>query len=219
MIDPVSIPAMLLKWITALLNRSGRFLRTLAVAGVATTIILFAAAHYGVPRAQPWWDEYGLLLLLGTVVVAVFALFQTRAERLNTGLSLIADEQHSFWHHAKQTDGTMFTQFALRFDATNMNPEGSIHLSRIRIQWPWLRRSRIADAMVMTQHPTQNTFSQDFGIQPRKRRACSAHVMVKGIVGGVARKKPMCVTVGVQDHAGRWHKLVFRSLRDPQHPR
>ena len=35
------------------------------------------------------------------------------------------------------------------------------------------------------------------------------------MVGGVDRKKPMRVTVGVQDHAGRWHKLVYRAQRDP----
>jgi hypothetical protein len=52
-------------------------------------------------------------------------------------VSLIADERQSFWHHAKQSDGTMFTQLALRFHATNMNAEGAIHLSRVRIQRPW----------------------------------------------------------------------------------
>jgi hypothetical protein len=155
------------------------------------------------------------LLLLGAVVVAVFAAFQTRAERLNTGLVLIADEQQSFWHHAKQPDGTVFTQLALRFHATNMNAEGSIHLSRAQIQRPWLSRERIAGVHLMTQHPTGNAYSSEYGIQPRKRRACSAHIMVRGVVGGEDRKKPMRVTVGVQDHAGRWHKLVYRALRDP----
>jgi hypothetical protein len=38
--------------------------------------------------------------------------------------------------------------------------------------------------------------------------------MVRGVVGGADRKKPMRVTVGVQDHAGQWHKLVYRALRD-----
>jgi hypothetical protein len=43
--------------------------------------------------------------------------------------------------------------------------------------------------------------------------------MVFGIVGGAGRRKPMRVIIGLQDHAGRWHKVVFRDLRDPQFPR
>jgi hypothetical protein len=30
---------------------------------------------------------------------------------------------------------------------------------------------------------------------------------------------PLRVTIGVQDHTGRWHKCVFRDLRDPQFAR
>jgi hypothetical protein len=66
----------------------------------------------------------------------------------------------------------------------------------------------------MTEHPTQNMYSADYGIQAYKRRACSAHIMAIGTVGGIGRKKPMRVSIGVQDHAGRWHKLVFRGLRE-----
>jgi hypothetical protein len=218
MTEPSSIST-LVRFLADLLNRSSRFLWSFAVACAAAAIVLSVAAHFGLARAQPLWDQYGLLLLLGAAVVAVLAAFQARTERLNRGLSLIADEQQSFWNHAKQPDGTMLTQFALRFHATNMNAEGAVHLSRIRIQWPWLSRGRIVDERVMTQHPTGNTYSSDFGIQPRKRRACSAHIFVRGAVGGADRKKPMRVTVGVQDHAGRWHKLVYRMLRNPAAPR
>jgi hypothetical protein len=215
MADPLSISTFV-KSLAALLNRSGRFLWSLAVACAAAAIVLFLAAHFGLAHAQQWWDQYGLLLLLGAVVAAVLAVFQTRAERLNRGIALIADEQHSFWTHAKQPDGTMFTTFALRFHATNMNPEGLVHLSRIRMQWPWFSRERIVDAHVMTQHPTQNEYGSDFGIQPRKRRACSAYIVVRGVIGGADRRKPMRVTVGIQDHAGRWHKLVYPPLRNPE---
>jgi hypothetical protein len=73
----------------------------------------------------------------------------------------------------------------------------------------------ILDARLMTEHPTQNMYSADYGIQAHKRRACTAHIMALGTIGGIGRKKPMRVSIGVQDHAGRWHKLVFRGLRDP----
>jgi hypothetical protein len=148
------------------------------------------------------------------VVVAVFAAFKMRAERRNTGLVLIADEQQSFWHHAKQPDGSTITQFTLRFHATNMN-DGPIHLSKVRLNWPWASRKRILTTTLATQHPKQDLYGSDFAIPAHARRACSANIMALGTIGGVGRKKPMRVSIGVQDHAGRWHKLVFRGLRDP----
>jgi hypothetical protein len=97
-----------------------------------------------------------------------------------------------------------------------MNDGGAIHLSNVRLNWPWVDRKRIVTAMLMTQHPTQNAYSGDYGIQARKRRACSANILALGTVGGMGRTKPMrTVSIGLQDHAGRWHKLVFRRLRDP----
>jgi hypothetical protein len=204
------------KIIAAIWANGSRFLCSVAVAFAAAALVIRIGAYLGLAKAQPLWDEYGLLILLLAVVTSVFAIFKMRAERRNTGLSLIADEQNSFWHHARQQDGSVLTQFALRFHATNMNEGGSIHLSKVRMNWPWVRRHRMVDARLTTQHATDNVYSADFGIQPRKRRACAAHIFVRGAVGGVGRKKPMRVTIGVQDHAGRWHKLTFRGLRDPQ---
>jgi hypothetical protein len=206
------------KIIAAVWANGSRFLWSIAVAFVAAAAVIRVGAHFDIPKAQPLWEEYGLTLMLLSVVVAVFAVFKMRAERRNTGLALIADDQQSSWQHVKQQDGRIITQFHLRFHATNMN-DGSIHLSRVRLNWPWVRRKHILTAMLMTQHPAQNTYGSDFAIQAHARRACSAHIMARGTVGGVGRKKAMRVSIGVRDHAGRWHKLVFRELRDPSIPR
>jgi hypothetical protein len=203
------------KIIAAVWANGSRFLWSIAVASAATAVVVRVGAYFEMPKAQPVWEEYGLILTLLPIVIAVFAAFKTRAERRNTGLALIAAEQQSFWHHAKQQDGSIVTQFALEFHATNMNDGGSIHLSKVRLNWPWVSRKRIISARLMTEHPTQNMYSADYGIQARKRRACTAHIMALGTVGGAGRKKPMRISIGVQDHAGRWHKLVFRGLRDP----
>jgi hypothetical protein len=64
-------------------------------------------------------------LTLLAVVVAVFATFKMRAERRNTGLALIADEQQSVWHHAKQPDGSILTQLALPHEAPRMEFSGT----------------------------------------------------------------------------------------------
>jgi hypothetical protein len=203
------------KIIAAIWANGSRFLWSIAGASAAAAAVIRVGVYFDIPKAKPLWEDYGLILTLLVVVVAVFAAFKMRVERRNTGLAMIADEQQSFWHHAKQPDGSTITQFALRFHATNMNDGGSIHLSKVRLNWPWISRKRIATAMLMTQHPTQNTYSTDYGIQARKRRGCSANIIALGTVGGVGRKRPMRVSIGVQDHAGRWHKLVFRGLRDP----
>ena len=202
------------KIIAAVWANGSRFLWSIAVASAAAAAVIRVGAYFDIPKAQPLWEEYGLILTLLSVVVAVFATFKMRAERRNTGLALIADEQQSFWHHAKQPDGSTITQFALRFHATNMN-DGSIHLSKVRLNWPWVRRKNILTAMLMTQHPAQDTYGSDFAIQAHARRACSANIIALGTIGGAGRKKPMRVSIGAQDHAGRWYKLVFRGLRDP----
>jgi hypothetical protein len=202
------------KIIAAAWANGSRFLWSISVGSATAAAVIRIGAHLEIPKAQSLWADYGLISTLIAVVVAVFAAFKMRAEWLNRGLSLIADEERSFWHQAKQQDGSMVTQFALDFHATNMNDGGSIHLSKVRLNRPWVSRSRILSATVITQHPTQNVYIHDYGIQPRKRRACSAHILARGTIGGAGRRKPMRVSIGVQDHAGRWHKLVFRGVRD-----
>jgi hypothetical protein len=109
------------KIISAVWANGSRFLWSIAVASAAAAVVIRVGAYFEMPKAQPLWEEYGLILTLLAVVVAVFAAFKMRAERRNTGLALIADEQQSFWHHAKQPDGSTITPFTLRFHATNMN--------------------------------------------------------------------------------------------------
>jgi hypothetical protein len=191
-----------------------RLLWSVAVASAAAAVVLRVGAYFNIPKAQPFWEEYGLILTLLAVVVAVLAAFKMRAERRNTGVALVADEQQSRWHQTKQPNGEMITQFTFQFYATNMN-DGAIHLSNVRLNWPWVKRSRILMAHLATEHPQQSLYSSKFPVQAHARRACSANIMVSGAVGGLGRKKPMRVTIGVQDHAGRWHKLVFRGLHDP----
>jgi hypothetical protein len=214
-LETISFASSIGKIIAAVWSNGSRLLWSVAGASAAAAAVIRVGVYFDMPKAQSLWEEYGLILTLLAVVVAVFAAFKMRAERRNTGLALIADEQQSFWHHAKQPDGSTMTQFSLQFHATNMNDGGSIHLSKVRLNRPWVSRKRIFSARLMTQHPAQNMYSAEYGIQARKRRGCAADILAVGTIGGVGRKKPMRVSIGVQDHAGRWHRLVFRGLRDP----
>jgi hypothetical protein len=202
------------KIIAAVWANGSRFLCSVAAGAAAAVAVIRVGAYLGIPKAQPWWDDYGLILILLAVVVAVFAAFKMRAEKRNTGLALIANEQQSFWHHAKQQDGSILTQFHLQFHATNTSERGLVYLSKVRLNWPWVNRDRILSSSLTTEHPMQGTDSVDYGIPARKRGACMSDVLALGTIGGVGRKKPMRLSIGVQDNLGRWHKLVFRGLRN-----
>ncbi|MGC1563297.1 MAG: hypothetical protein WA820_26100 [Bradyrhizobium sp.] len=80
------------KIISAIWANGSRFLFSVAVAGIAAAAVLWLGARYGAPKAQAWWYEYGLMLVLVSAVAGVFAIFKFLAERQNTKLFLIADE-------------------------------------------------------------------------------------------------------------------------------
>ena len=95
------------KIIATVWANGSRFLWSAAIACLAAVAVLRAGDYFKIPRAEPWWAEYGLILMLLAAVLAVFAGFKMRGERRNTGIALIADEGQSFWHHSKQPDGRM----------------------------------------------------------------------------------------------------------------
>jgi hypothetical protein len=121
-------------------SQGSRLLWSVAGACAAAALVLSLGAHFEMAKAAGLWTEYGLVLIVAAAVFAVLAAFKSYAERPK--IVLIADEQQSFWTHARQPEGTIYTQFALRFHVTNMN-DGSLHLSKVRINWPWINRRRI----------------------------------------------------------------------------
>src|SRR5882672_11978903 len=85
------------KIIAATWSNGSRFLWSIAATCAAVAATLRLCSYLEVAKAEPFWVEYGLVLTLVAVIFAVLATFKMRAERRNTGLSLIADEQQSFW--------------------------------------------------------------------------------------------------------------------------
>jgi hypothetical protein len=190
------------KIISAIWANGSRFLFSVAVAGIAAAAVLWLGARYGAPKAQAWWYEYGLMLVLVSAVAGVFAIFKFLAERQITKLFLIADEAQSHWSHAKQPDGSIVTQFSFQFHATNRGRHG-LYLS----------------AMMATEDPMNDVYATNQVIPAGARRGCHAHIMATGAVGGEGRTKPMRVKIAVQDNIGRWYKLVFVDVRNPAVPR
>jgi hypothetical protein len=206
------------KIISAIWANGSRFLFSVAVAGIAAAAVLWLGARYGAPKAQAWWYEYGLMLVLVSAVAGVFAIFKFLAERQITKLFLIADEAQSHWSHAKQPDGSIVTQFSFQFHATNRGRHG-LYLSKVRVLRPSFGRRRIQSAMMATEDPMNDVYATNQVIPAGARRGCHAHIMATGAVGGEGRTKPMRVKIAVQDNIGRWYKLVFVDVRNPAVPR
>jgi hypothetical protein len=187
--------------------------------GLATVCIAFVGtlrlcAYWELQKAGALWAEYGLMLILLSVGLAILASFKTYGERQKPNLSLIAIEEQSFWGHATQTDGSVITGLDLRFQATNMS-DSTIWLSGIKLNWPWVRHKSIITKGLMRTEWTEDEFSLRDPIMPHSLTEWSAHIMIEGAVGGIGKKGTMRVSISVQDHAGRWHKLVFAHPRNP----
>lgn len=192
--------------------RGSLFLAAVGTACLAASVALLVCARAGIEKAAVVWSDYGLGLILATLVLLILTIFKWLGERKPPSLSLTIDERNSFWARSKQQDGTITTQFTLRMFATNMG-DSSVHFSAIKLKWPFVTRKSILTTAVMTRHPNQNVFGSEFPVNPHSRTELSAIVIANRAVGG--KKREMRVSVGLRDHAGRWHKVVFPHLKNP----
>jgi hypothetical protein len=189
----------------------------LAAISIALAATLRLSVYLQMDKASGLWAEYGLALILSSVGLTILASFKTYGEREKPSLSLIANEEQSLWSHSAQKDGSVITHLVLRFQATNMG-DTTIQLSGVRLNRPWVRHKSIISKSLSTRHPTQNDHSSRYPIMPHSLTEAGANIIIKGAVGGIGKKGTMRVNVSLQDHAGRWHKLVFPHLRNPMAP-
>jgi hypothetical protein len=198
--------------IAAIWKHGALLLWCITVAGAVVFAALIAGAHWKLGDTSVLLTNYGTVLGLGVLVGAVFACFATYSERAARlrNLSLIADELQSHSAHAKQPSGQTITHMTLRFQATNTS-EGSIMLSAVRLRRPWVRRREVTQSFVIVRHPTENIYSKEFPIAAHSLTYGSVHIAIDHPVGRIG--KDTRVVIGVQDHAGQWHKLVFPRLK------
>lgn len=196
--------------LAAIWARSAILLWAAAAAGAAVLVALVALSRLQVVGAAGMLATYGLFLALGVVILVVFAGFKTYAERPARTLSFIPNEGQSFWGQSRQPDGQVITSFDLRFQASNLS-DGAVLLSAARLYRPWVRRRSITGKMLATEHHAGSTYDSEFPILPHDVTRAMAHISVDHAIGRPG--KGMRVVVGLQDHAGRWHKLVYPHLR------
>jgi hypothetical protein len=203
--------------VTSAWTRGSLLLWSLATGCIALAVTLRFCAYLQIEKSAPLWAEYGLILILSSVGFVILATFKTFGEREKSNLSLIAIEEQSFWGHSTQADESVITGLDLRFQATNIG-DGTIWLSSIKLNWPWVRHQSVITKILMTDPRTEDDHSLRDPIMPHSLTEGSAHILIKGAVGGIGKKGTMRVSVSLQDHAGRWHKLVFPRLRNPAAP-
>jgi hypothetical protein len=83
-LEAISFASSISKIVAAIWANGSRLLWSIAGASAAAAVVIRAGVYFDIPKAQPLWEEYGLILALLAVVVAVFATFKMRAERRNT---------------------------------------------------------------------------------------------------------------------------------------
>jgi hypothetical protein len=215
MAEPFTLKA-ITETITSFWGRSALLLWCLACISLFLFVALAAGSHWKIGDTPNLFTAYGTSLGLAFPTLFVFAAFKTYSERPKPILSLLPKEQDSFWAQSKQPSGQIITQFALRFQATNF-ADGAVMLSDVALSRPFVRRRHIFVKHILVQHPRANTYSFRHPIEPHSLTYASADIMVDYPVGRAGR--PMRIVLRVQDHAGRWYKLVFplvRSMPLPQ---
>ncbi|MGD1039148.1 MAG: hypothetical protein ABR878_18740 [Roseiarcus sp.] len=205
MADPISLKA-ITDAISSFWGRSALLLWCLSACAWASWGVIFAGKHFQFDRASEAVANYGLALSLVCVVLPIIAAFKTYGERPKPSLLMVPVDGQSFWAQSTQSDGRVTTQFALNFQATNVS-DHPIKLSDVKIRRPWVRRRSIISKLLTFQHPKENVHSSQYPVLAHSLTYGSATVIVDRAIG--TKGKPMRVVVRLQDHTGRWRRLVF----------
>jgi hypothetical protein len=206
-VDPLTVGPWLkpiVEVLAAFWKNGALWLWCAATVCLVVLLTLFAGAYFHFGEAPAMLTAHGFDLVVGGLALIVCASFKTYAEREKPALSFVPNERQSFWRPAAQPDGR--TQLALRYQVTNFS-ESSVMLSALRLYRPWVRRDRISYEMHMTKHPGLGV-----EVTPNSLTYEAATVLIERRVG--RKGKPMRVVIGLQDNAGRWHKVVFPHVQN-----
>lgn len=210
--EPLTLAATLKSFaegIAAVWARGALVIWCLATACAVVLLALIAGTYFHIGDMAVLLASYGTSLGFLFLVLSVFAGFKTYDERARPTLSLIPSETQSFWGQSRQTDGRVITSLRLHFQATNFS-KGAIMLSAVRLHRPWVRRRAIITKLLLIEQPKGHSYGTKNPILPNSLTYGDAHITIDHPVGRLG--KPMRAVVAFQDHAGRWHKLVFPHL-------
>jgi hypothetical protein len=193
-------------------RRGALLLWTCTIADAALFGVLILATHFGMAGASDLLTVIGIYLLAALPALFIFALFKTYSEFQHRPryLSLIANEQQSAWGQTKQANGKTHTQISIRLQATN-HSDRDVHLPDVRLCRPWVRRRNILQKIISTESPKQKLYSRENTIPPHKIGQVLVMIILDQPIGTDGRR--MHVTIKVQDHTKRWHRLSIPDLK------
>jgi hypothetical protein len=204
--------------VIAMWQRGALGLWTIAAACLMAFIALLTGARSHLSDAEVLLTTYGADLVLAILALSVFASVKSYSERAGRPLALIENVLQSHWCQTKQPSGEVITLIALWFQVTNFSKR-SVMLTAMRLARPWVRRRRIRQTTLSVRHPLGLDYGSDFPISPHSLTHGCAHIIIDRPIGRIG--KTMRVVVRIQDHAGRWYRLVFPHVEmtgGPQHP-
>lgn len=199
-------PSKLSKTLTELWSHGSLFLWALAVAALASLLVLGAFAFFTPTLAAPMASQMPALAV-AAVVLLVFAGFKTYQEHSVKTLVLIANPAQSFWSRARQPDGRELTQMHLSGSATNTTQE-PIYLTDVKLIVPRWHRAVVKHVIVGQRG---GVFSSDDFIPAKLRADFAADFFVEGFIGENGERRN--IVLAVSDQFGHWHRVRYPDLR------
>jgi hypothetical protein len=204
--------------VIAMWQRGALLLWIIAAACLMAFIALLTGARSHLGDAEVLLTTHGADLVLAILALSVFASLKSYSEWAGRPLALIKNVQQSHWCQTKQPSGEVITSIALWFQVTNFS-QRSVMLTAMRLGRPWVRRRRIKQTTLSVRHAIGLEYGSEFPISPHSLTHGCAHIIIDRPIGRIG--KTMRVVVRIQDHAGRWYRLVFPHVEmtsGPQHP-
>jgi hypothetical protein len=180
-----------------------------AVAAWLLLVPVFPSAGELLPPPYLGWTRlagyfFALLAVcrFGSVLIPVARAWCASRKAPRT-LHLTPEDHQSFWHVEKQPDGSLVTQFELRFMAKNLT-NVPLYLLRARLIRPKIRGELIQD-MILVRHARQNVYGSAHAsghyIPPNGLLPISVGIYIRGTPKQTTARM-MRVLVGVTDADG-----------------
>ncbi len=190
-----------------------------------TVLVAIPAFHAIVPPRFAAWVLFAtlaawILAAARTVSLLPDLLAARRAARTAATKFVITPiESQSFWHLAKQTDGSYITQFAIRCMVKNRMSE-PLHLMKARILRPKISGDELPGIVTMRAPDNRmhgTAFGSGFHIPPGMALPASADLFVRGMPK--QRSGPMKVLVEFKDaDANASRATMLLSFTSPPGP-
>ena len=194
--------------ITRLWDRSHILLWALAIGSFLGFVVLAAMALTGSPQFVEANKTISPWLLLASIGLATLAALKHYQDRTIQTVKFFPNEHQSFYHGPiKQTDGSITTQIAIRFEVFNLTDK-SIWLPDVTVTRP---RSHAPVRMKHVSLRDQSSnFHGGYELPPHGKSDGSVDLMIQGdLTDQIARKG---VAVAIKDQFGHRHTIKLLNI-------